>query len=91
MKVTRKIIAEEFRVDLGCVTQIANKQLFIVHVQGKTLLVSYYTIVGYLNDGGVWVLTSCRYSITTTQQLRQFAKQHKATWQIEPIDSDITI
>lgn len=72
-KITCQNIANEFGIDINNVTQIDSKHLFIVELSnGKTALVSYYTIVGYYVFG-TWYITSKKYSATTSRQLSKFA------------------
>lgn len=72
MSVTIKNIASQFNTTRDTVKQIGSKQLFIVSTPTGTVLVSYYTIVGKL-VAGTWYLTTKKYSVTTSKQLRQFA------------------
>ena len=68
--------------------QIDRKQLFVasnlVNDKGGTiphqLLISYTTVVGRRYFGKSWELTKKRYSVTTTEQLKQFAQGRNVTW-----------
>ena len=55
------------------VHQVDNKQLFVVSYPDYQLLVSYLTIVGIRTEGA-WLLTTRKYSVTTSRQLTQFVK-----------------
>lgn len=55
--------------DIENLQQIGNKNLYIG--DGK-YLISYKTIVGVLHEG-VWLLTTDKYSRTTSKQLTQFS------------------
>lgn len=77
MRVTKKDIAWTFKVPVGAIKQIDSKQLFIVDLPDKgRVLVSYKTIVGRFT-GNEWLLTTERYSVTTSKQLNQFASRTK--------------
>jgi hypothetical protein len=70
--------------------QIDSKQLFIcrdIHPEGAPpakyphILIAYRTIVGrYNSETGCWELTKKKYSVTTTKQLNQFARNHNVIW-----------
>lgn len=71
------------------VEQVGSKQLFIVELEGSTLLLSYWIIVGYLLFDGcmagaglsrTWYLTPYKYSRTTSKQLTQFARGRAVKW-----------
>ena len=78
---SRQDIAIQFNCNLADVQQVKNQNLYIV--KGVTL-VSYRTIVGKLMVDGTWVLTKYKYSVTTSEQINQFARNHNVTWQDEP-------
>lgn len=71
MKITKKHVAEWFKVTLDNVKQVDSKQLFIVQLKTRKVLVSYLTIVGEWVDG-LLIVTLYRYSKTTSKQLTQF-------------------
>lgn len=77
MKVTKQQVMNELAryVDVSSVEQIGSKQLFVVHIKNSpvTLLVSYYTIIGFsvFND---YCVTNRRYSVTTSKQLSYIRK-----------------
>lgn len=55
------------------VKQIDSKQLFIVTYTDKKFLVSYKTIIGYkLLADNVWIITTQKFSQTTSKQTSQF-------------------
>lgn len=88
-KVTLKDIKAKFPGYLDY-EQIDHKQLFIcshpINKETKQvpyirMLVSYKTIVGYYDVvKACWVLTKQRYSVTTTKQLSQFARDKQVIW-----------
>ena len=66
------------------VTQIGSKQLFTAQLRHDvTVLISYYTIVGFYSPAAdVWYVTDRKYSQTTSCQLTAFARNkrvHKLT------------
>lgn len=75
--VTRTDLANSIGVDTSIVEQVASKQLFIVRRDHHKELYSYYTLVGRTcfdeNFKAVWLLTTEKYSPTTSKQLTQFA------------------
>ena len=96
--VTKKDIMVRFNLESSQVEQIQSKQLFKVYVPAKTtiesgyikpktLLLSYYTVIGYFKDK--WYLTRYKYSPTTSKQLTQFA--NKTSFQVEWVDKQITL
>jgi len=86
--VTKKDIKDRFSLRDSQVSQIGNKQLYIVDTcHNGRLLLSYYTVVGYFNDN--WYLTRHKYSQTTSRQLSQFARS--TSFQVEWIDKQITL
>ena len=86
-KIPIQTIADRFNVAISNVKRVNCKQLFIVFYEKRFILVSWLTVVGYINPNGVWVLTRYPYSITTSRQLHSFAGQNPPiTWQDEPID-----
>jgi hypothetical protein len=72
MKVTKKDIQLAYNVAPNMVKQIDSKQMFIVDTSylGR-LLVSYKTTIGLFHNG-VWVITSEKFSPTTSKQTSQF-------------------
>jgi hypothetical protein len=64
----RQNLANSLNININEVKQVGSKQLFIV--KGMELY-SYYTKVGYL-ENGTWYLTTEKYSVTTSKQLNQF-------------------
>jgi hypothetical protein len=76
MSVTKKDIQARFG---GKVEQVGSKQLFIVMYPTYQVLVSYRTVVGYRSQGG-WLLTTAKYSPTTSKQLTQFASGKTIGW-----------
>lgn len=76
MGVTKRDIQARFN---GEVEQMGRKQLFIVRFSTYKLLVSYYTIVGYRSQGS-WLLTTAKYSSTTSKQLTQFSHSKTIGW-----------
>jgi hypothetical protein len=58
--------------DIENLQQIDNKNLYI---GDDKYLVSYKTIVGVL-VAGTWLLTTDKYSVTTSRQMTQFASNH---------------
>lgn len=69
MSVTKREI--ERRFNTSDVEQVGSKQLFIVTTDTQTLLVSYYTIIG-IYVGARWLLTTEKFSSTTSKQTNQF-------------------
>jgi hypothetical protein len=63
----------------GEVHQVASKQLFVVTFPTYQLLISYRTIVGFRSQG-TWLLTTAKYSHTTSKQLTQFASGKTIGW-----------
>ncbi len=61
------------------INQVGSKQLFIVTYPTYQLLVSYLTMVGYRSQGN-WLLTTAKYSTTTSKQLTQFASGKTIGW-----------
>jgi len=76
MAVTKEQVKAQFG---GTVEQVGSKQLFIVTYPSYRILVSYYTIVGY-KASGCWLLTTAKYSKTTSRQLTQFAWDKTVSW-----------
>ena len=75
MKVTKKILAEYLdnqRIAYDEIKQIGSKQLFIVNKGLTQYLFSYYTVIASREIGQVWVVTTKKYSVTTSRQLRQY-------------------
>lgn len=74
MKVTKKDIQLAYNVAPNMVKQLGSKQMFIVDTSylGR-LLVSYKTTIGVFHNG-VWVITSEKFSPTTSKQTSQFIK-----------------
>lgn len=64
------------------VVRVGRQQLFIVTLLNNvTVLVSYLTVIGYLQDT-VWYITERKYSQTTSRQITDFARNnivHKLT------------
>lgn len=72
--------------------QIGSKQLFIcsnpIGMYKSKILVSYRTVVGYYDAVQcTWILTKHKYSVTTSKQLTQFAREHNVTWLDEKISN----
>jgi hypothetical protein len=61
------------------VHQVGSKQLFVATFPTYQLLISYYTIVGYRSEGA-WLLTTAKYSTTTSKQLTQFSHRKTIDW-----------
>jgi hypothetical protein len=61
------------------VHQIGSKQLFVVTFPAYQLLISYRTVVGYRSEGS-WLLTTAKYSTTTSKQLTQFSYRKTISW-----------
>jgi hypothetical protein len=76
MSVTKRDIQDRFG---GEVEQVGSKQLFVVTYPDYRLLVSYYTIVGFRSQGA-WLLTTAKYSKTTSKQLTQFSRDKLIGW-----------
>lgn len=77
MRVTKTDVSWIFNVQVDAIKQIDSKQLFIVDSPDKgRVLISYKTIVGRFTDNE-WLLTTERYSETTSKQLNQFANRTK--------------
>jgi hypothetical protein len=76
MSVTKKDIQARFG---GEVEQVGSKQLFIVTYPTYRLLISYYTIIGYRSEV-TWLLTTKKYSRTTSKQLSQFSYRKTIGW-----------
>lgn len=76
MRVTKQDIKARFN---GKVEQLGSKQLFVVTFPTYQLLVSYLTIIGYRSQG-TWLLTTAKYSPTTSKQLTQFARGKTIGW-----------
>ena len=73
--VTKQDITERFNA--ASVTQIGSKQLFIAQLQNNvTVLISYYTIVGF-ERSGIWYVTDRKYSVTTSRQITQFSRNNR--------------
>lgn len=71
--------------------QIGSMQLFVCSqpadsTKPQAILVSYRTIVGFKDSTGVWTITTRRYSVTTTKQIRQFSRGKPVLWQDAPIN-----
>jgi hypothetical protein len=79
MAITKQTIKALFG---GEVEQEGSKQLFVVTYPTYQLLVSYRTIVGYRSEGS-WLLTTAKYSRTTSKQLNQFSYGEKTIGWIE--------
>lgn len=71
--VTRQDLANSLNIDVKYVEQIDSKQLFRVRRALRIELYSYYTLVGHTDNNGGWLLTTTKYSPTTSKQLTQFA------------------
>ena len=72
--VTKQDITERFNA--ASVTQIGSKQLFTAQLQNNvTVLISYYTIVGF-ERAGIWHVTDRKYGRTTSCQLTAFARNN---------------
>jgi hypothetical protein len=76
MAITKQAIKALFG---GEVEQVGSKQLFVVTYPTYKLLVSYRTVVGYRSQGS-WLLTTAKYSTTTSKQLTQFARVKTIGW-----------
>jgi hypothetical protein len=76
MSVTKKDIQSRFG---GEVSQVGHKQLFVALFPAYQLLISYLTIVGYCFEG-TWLLTTKKYSHTTSKQLSQFSYRKTVVW-----------
>lgn len=60
------------------IRQIDSKQLFIITKGDIRYLVSYLTIVGKFDLAkNYWILTTIKYSSTTSKQLSQFANAQR--------------
>ena len=72
MKVTKQQVMNQIGlyIDVDSVDQVGNKQLFVVHTNKGSLLVSYYTVIGVYDRK--WYYTNRSYSHTTSSQLGQF-------------------
>lgn len=81
---TKKDVMRQFAVESHNVIQIDSKQLFVVYLPTRKVLVSYRTIVGESIDG-VWHLTQYKYSCTTSKQLSQFARGKTVIYVAEEI------
>ena len=81
--ITNKRIQSIFGVAREQVEQVGSKQLFIVKLEGYSLLVSYTTIIGINLRGGVWQLTKEKYSVTTSKQTSQFMSSYGGV-RVEP-------
>lgn len=75
--VTKQNIIDHFGA--AEVEQVGSKQLFIVTLQNNvTVLISYYTIVGFYSPAAdVWYVTDRKYSQTTSCQLTAFARNKR--------------
>ena len=73
--VTRKNLADRLGIEPKYIEQIGSKQLFRVRRALRIELYSYYTLVGHTDMSGVWILTTIKYSPTTSKQLSQFANR----------------
>ena len=76
MAITKQAIKALFG---GEVEQEGSKQLFVVTYPTYKLLVSYRTVVGYRSQGS-WLLTTAKYSTTTSKQLTQFSHGKTIGW-----------
>jgi hypothetical protein len=73
--VTRQNLANSLNIDVKYVEQIDSKQLFRVRRALRIELYSYYTLVGHTDNNGGWLLTTTKYSPTTSKQLSQYASR----------------
>jgi hypothetical protein len=73
--VTRQDLANSLNIDVKYVEQIDSKQLFRVRRPLRIELYSYYTLVGHTDNNGGWLLTTIKYSPTTSKQLSQYASR----------------
>ena len=76
MPITKKDLKNRFNTISG-IEQIGNKQLFTATIDGKYVLISYYTIVGIFDSvNWEWLITTEKYSVTTSKQLTQFLNKN---------------
>ena len=80
MTVTKTEITHRFN-NITDIQQIDNKQLFTATVNNRRILISYYTIVGiYDFTNSEWLITTEKYSITTSKQLTQFVSKNTSRY-----------
>ena len=80
MKVTKKILAEYLdnqRIAYDEIKQIGSKQLFIVNKGLTQYLFSYYTVIASREIGQVWIVTTKKYSVTTSKQITQYLRNNQ--------------
>lgn len=75
--VTKQNLANSLGISTTLIDQVDSKQLFVVRIGNYKELYSYYTKVGetgFTEDSkACWILTTKKYSTTTSKQLTQFA------------------
>jgi hypothetical protein len=69
--ITKKDVKSLFNNPSIYIEQHGTKQLFTVYDDNRIFLVSYTTIIGYL-DRGTWLFNTTKYSSTTSKQLTFF-------------------
>jgi len=77
MSITKEKVATVFNIPTKHVTQVKSKQLFLASIQGEIYVVSYLTIVGKFDRvSNKWLITSHKYSPTTSKQLTLFKREN---------------
>ena len=77
MSITKEKVANVFGIPTEHVTQVKSKQLFLASIRGELYVVSYLTIVGKFDRvSNKWLITSYKYSSTTSKQLTLFKREN---------------
>ena len=77
MSITKEKVATVFGIPTEHVTQVGSKQLYIASIRAELYVVSYLTIVGKLDRvSNKWLITSHKYSTTTSKQLTGFKREN---------------
>ena len=77
MSITKEKVATVFGIPTEHVTQVKSKQLFLASIRGELYVVSYLTIVGKFDRvSNKWLITSYKYSSTTSKQLTLFKREN---------------
>jgi hypothetical protein len=74
-QVTLKSIKAQYS-DANKVTQVDSKQLFIVTYNNYSLAISYNTIIAFKLFMGAWLITTKKYSLTTSCHCNKLTGSH---------------
>lgn len=86
MRITKEKVATLFNIPTEHVSQVGSKQLFLATIRGELYIVSYLTIVGKFDRvSNKWLITSHKYSPTTSKQLTLFKRENH-----EVVEGEIT-